>query len=120
MPLHDWSQTPGWEGVHLLWMTELVRHLKDRLPPGFRAYLGAAPALTIGAPPSRPDASVRTHAGDTRAVSAGGSPTVAAPDEEVAVATLDPDPAVHIEREGRLVAALELVSPRNKDRPVAR
>jgi hypothetical protein len=42
------------------------------------------------------------------------------PDEEVAVATLDPTAAVYVERDGRLVAAIELISPRNKDRPVAR
>jgi hypothetical protein len=120
MPLHDWSETPGWEGVHLLWMTELVRHLKDRLPPGFRAYLGAAPALTIGAPPSRPDAFVRTHAATQGQAAPVKNSAVVAPDEEIAVATLDPDPALHVERDGRLVAAVELVSPRNKDRPVAR
>lgn len=42
------------------------------------------------------------------------------PDVEVAVATLETDPAVLVERDGRLVAAVELVSPRNKDRPLAR
>jgi hypothetical protein len=39
---------------------------------------------------------------------------------ELAVATLDSDPALLVERDGRLVAAVELVSPRNKDRPVSR
>jgi hypothetical protein len=36
------------------------------------------------------------------------------------VATLDPETAVYVERQGRLVAAVEVISPRNKDRPVAR
>jgi hypothetical protein len=36
------------------------------------------------------------------------------------VAALDAAPALYVERAGRLVAAVELVSPRNKDRPVAR
>ncbi len=42
------------------------------------------------------------------------------PDEEIAVATLDPIKALYVEIGGRLVAAVELVSPRNKDRDVAR
>ena len=37
MPLHDWSELAGWEGVHLLWMTELLHAIKGNLPPEFRA-----------------------------------------------------------------------------------
>ena len=48
------------------------------------------------------------------------SPDPAEPDEEIAVATLDPETAVYVERQGRLIAAVELISPRNKDRPIAR
>ena len=123
MPLHDWAELSGWEGVHLLWMSELLRDVKAKLPAGFRAYLGAGPALAVGVPATRakPDVAVRTH-GSTDAPAprhASGAP-VPEPDMEVAVATLDPDPALLVEREGRLVAAVELVSPRNKDRPVAR
>jgi hypothetical protein len=119
MPLHDWSELSGWEGVHLLWMTELLRHLKARLPAGFRAYLGTGPAVAVGAPPARPDVAVRSHpvpATDTAGTRSGG----AGPDFEVAVAALEPAPTLFVERDNRLVAALELVSPRNKDRPVAR
>ena len=39
---------------------------------------------------------------------------------EVAVTSLEPAPSLFVERDGRLVAAVELISPRNKDRPVAR
>lgn len=131
MPLHNWSDLPGWEGVHLLWMTELLRHLKGRLPPGFRAYLGTGAAVAIGAPPARPDVAVRSHEGQAFpgevAGNAEASPGASAagvrgpePDLEVAVAALEPAPALFVEREHRLVAAVELVSPRNKDRPVAR
>lgn len=128
MPLHDWAELSGWEGVHLLWMTELLRHLKGRLPPGFRAYLGTGPAVAVGAPPARPDVAVRSHeegASDT----GGGSPSrpasdvgtrAADPDVEIAVAALEPAPTLFVERNNRLVAAVELISPRNKDRPVAR
>jgi hypothetical protein len=43
------------------------------------------------------------------------------PDLEVLAAIrLDPQPAVHVELAGRLVSAVELVSPRNKDRATAK
>ena len=36
------------------------------------------------------------------------------------MATLEEDTSVQVERDGRLIAVVELVSPRNKDRPTAR
>ena len=54
------------------------------------------------------------------AVIPGCSGTGLEPEIEVAVATLDPSTALLVERQGRLVSAVELVSPRNKDRPTAR
>jgi hypothetical protein len=39
---------------------------------------------------------------------------------EIAVATLEEDLSVQVEHDGRLVAVVELVSPRNKDRPSSR
>ena len=58
MPLHDWNDDRGWESVHLLWLNQLLEWVQPRLPAGFRAYLGAVPALTIDAPNGRPDAGV--------------------------------------------------------------
>src|SRR5262245_45970215 len=129
MPLHDWSETSGWEGVHHLWITELLRWIKPRLPAGYRAYIGSAPLLAVGAPGERPDVGVRSwHAQDEPGASAatsgacepGTGPGSAELDEEVAVATIDPETAVFVERQGRLTAAVEVISPRNKDRPIAR
>lgn len=117
MPLHDWSNLPGWEGMRLLWMAELQRHLKTRLPAGFRAYLGSGPGVAVGAPPGRPDVAIRSHGAVAEITP---TPSISEPDIEVAVATLDAAPSLFVERNGRLVAAVELVSPRNKDRPVAR
>jgi len=34
MPLHDWTDRPGWEGMHIFWMTEIARGLRAVLPPG--------------------------------------------------------------------------------------
>jgi hypothetical protein len=44
-----------------------------------------------------------------------------APDNEgVATFTFDPQRAIHIDFHGQLIAAIEIVSPRNKDRPESR
>jgi hypothetical protein len=125
MPVHDWSDRPGWEGMHHLWITELLRWVKPRLPGGYRAYIGSALLLAVGAPADRPDVSVRTWS-PAETMRQAGPPSAetsadpALPDEEIAVATLDPETAVYVERQGRLIAAVELISPRNKDRPIAR
>jgi hypothetical protein len=111
--------------VHHLWITELLRWVKPRLPIGYRAYIGAAPVLAVGAPVDRPEVSVRSWspAEATKlpgATSGETSTDPVGPDEEIAVATLDPETTVYVERQGRLIAAVELISPRNKDRPIAR
>jgi hypothetical protein len=123
MPLHDWSDASGWEGVHLLWIAELLHWVKPRLPDGYRAYVGSAPVVSIGAPHGKPDVAVhQTPARD--GVPSSGAPQASSsscePDIEVAVATLDPSHALYVEQRHRLVAAVELVSPRNKDRPESR
>src|SRR3954468_5481783 len=105
MALHDWSDRAGWEGMHHLWITELLRWIKPRIPVGFRAFIGSAPLLAVGAPAERPDVGVRSwpaaeDLGPTGLGDGGAEP--AEPDEEVAVATLDPGTAVYVERQGRL------------------
>jgi hypothetical protein len=118
MPLHDWKDRPGWEGVHHSWNTELLRWIKPRLPAGFRAYIGSVPTIAVGAPADKPDVAVREWPGDY-AGNAEAS-TSDEPDIEIASMTLDPGKSVYVEHQGRLVAAVELISPRNKDRPTAR
>jgi hypothetical protein len=121
MPLHDWTSHSGWEGVHLLWIAELLHWVKPRLPTGYRAYVGSAPILAVGAPTEKPDVGVRQWPDEQpQASPLPESSASDEPDEEIAVATLDPGKALYVEYQGRLVSALELVSPRNKDRPVAR
>src|SRR5437870_4563220 len=115
MPLHGWTENPGWEGVHHLWITELLRWVKPRLPEGYRAYIGTMPTVAVEAPADLPDVIVQT-----RPEAAGTPEAFEEPDEEIAVATLDPGPALYVESRGRLIAAVELISPRNKDRQVAR
>src|SRR5208337_3054005 len=91
MPLHDWTDRGGWEGVHHLWITELLRWVKPRLPAGYRAYIGSAPTIAVGAPPEKPDVSVRQWPEEPSAGSGGPMiPSLPSekPDEEVAVALL--------------------------------
>ena len=59
MPLHDWHDLTGWDGVHAVWIVDLLRWLQPRLPKGYRAYIGSTPALTVGAPAEHPDVNVR-------------------------------------------------------------
>jgi hypothetical protein len=126
MPLHDWSDRMGWEGFHTLWLTELLRWIKPRLPAGYRAYIGSPPTLAIGGPSERPDVGVRQWIKEQAAepppseLEQAGDGEIPSPDIEVAVATLETGKALQIELHGRLVGAVELISPRNKDRPVAR
>jgi hypothetical protein len=127
MPLHDWTDLPGWDGVHQIWIVELFYAIKPRFTAGYRAYIGTPPTFAIGAPPEeRPDVGVRdwppgdgTPApGPPSPANSPGDPSEE-PDQEIAVTTLGGDRALFVERQGRLVAALELVSPRNKGRPSA-
>jgi hypothetical protein len=119
MPLHDWANMTGWDGMRLLWISELARYLKPRLPAGYRVYVGTTPVFSVSAPvEGRPDVGVTTWPRQDEA------PEGAAPAEEagweseveMSIATPPPDRALHIEREGLLISAIELVSPRNKDR----
>jgi hypothetical protein len=122
MPLHDWRDDRGWNSLHLVWQNQLLDWVQPRLPAGYRAYLGSVPALTIDVPNGKPDLGVRRWQPDTPGnVTEAGSTGSPEPDTEaVAVFELDPQMAVHIDLHGRLVAAVEIVSPRNKDRPDAR
>ncbi len=122
MPLHDWTDDRGWNSLHIVWQAQLLDWIQPRLPQGYRAYLGWVPALTIDAPGGRADLGVRRWSPENSPQSASEQSTsVPEPDAEaVAVFELDPQTAVHIDLHGRLVAAVEIVSPRNKDRPEAR
>ena len=116
MPLHDWKDERGWDGVHLLWLAQLLDWIQPRLPLGFRAYVGAVPALTLEASNGKPDVTVRGWR-PMPSDPTPGSSTALAPDREtVATFTLDPQRAIHVDWHGQLIAAVEIVSPRNKDR----
>jgi hypothetical protein len=127
MALHNWTDLPGWEGVHLYWMTGLGRWLKGQLPAGYRAVVGASPMVGIDLPIGKPDVAVQNTPLPPTGVlppTAPGAVVIGIdemqPDVETAVAVLPEDSSVMVEHAGRLVAVVEMVSPRNKDRPSAR
>ncbi len=118
MPLRDHFRPPvskrsSWEGFHAVWPVVMMQQVQVELPPGFvaepRVHLGAVreatapmtdvPVVVGGWVASRPTVTVETE-------SAG--------EYEYAVRVYDAD------RERTLVAAIEIVSPANKDRPQSR
>lgn len=133
MPLRDHFHPPlsklaSWEGLHGQWPAMIVQHLNPVLPDGYsaepRVHLGPYFEIDVTTfERTRPRAATITAAPDN-----GGTTTTAWsatrplldveadwPDQyEYEVLIFDHD------RDRRLVAAVELVSPANKDRPESR
>jgi hypothetical protein len=128
MPLRDHFRSPvndthSWDEVHGQWPGEIVRTLRGILPPGFRA----GPNIHLGSPF---EVDVSTYDLDSRIVdrdtSGGGTALATEPAPTLTVeADLSEQDVYEVqvydtERGRRLVAAIELVSPSNKDRAAAR
>lgn len=128
MPLRDHFRSPvndthSWDEVHGQWPGEIVRTLRGILPPGFRA----GPNIHLGSPF---EVDVSTYDLDTRETSYessdGGTALATAPAPTLSVeADLSEQDVYEVqiydtERGRRLVAAIELVSPSNKDRAETR
>lgn len=128
MPLRDHFRSPvndkhRWDAVHGGWPMEIVRTLFDLLPLGFVAE----PKVHHGSP-FEVDVSMieDDDRPSTTADDSGGTATLAAPAPPLTVpADLTELDEYEIrvydgERERTLVAAIEIVSPANKDRPERR
>jgi hypothetical protein len=102
-------------------MVDLLRWIKPRLPAGYRAFIGSAPIVAVGGPDEKPDVSVRQWPADLPPQDAplAAENEEAEPDVEIALATLDPSTSLYVAQGQRLIAAIELISPRNKDRIAA-
>ncbi len=121
MPLHDWTDERGWDSVHPFWLVYLAEWIRPRLPEGYKAFLGSVPDLTVGSINGKSDVSVRQLGPNPPAKELATETAVLEPDLEVnAFIRLDPHRAVHIDFHGQLIAAIEIVSPRNKDRADAK
>jgi len=90
MPLHDWTDRNGSHGFRHLWICELLRWIKPRLPASYRVLIRNVPTVDFS----------ETGESDHDL-------------EEMAA-------SLFVESEGRLISAVEIISPRNKDRPSAR
>lgn len=125
MPLRDHFRPPiserrSWEGFHAAWPTMLVARLLRHLPPGFdaepRVRLGAVYEVDVGAFEENDASMIAAEGGGTATLAyAAPKPTL----------TVDADLAEQYEYEvlvfdsttdRQLVAAVEFVSPANKDR----
>lgn len=127
MPLRDHFRSPvndthSWDEVHGQWPGEIVRDLTGILPAGFRA----APKVHLGSPFEVDVSTYDLDARDPEApVGAGmATQTARAPTFTVEAALSDQDEyevrIYDVERGRQLVAAIEIVSPSNKDRERAR
>ncbi len=129
MPLRDHFSPPcdkkvSWEGFHATWPVKMVEHLLRILPPGYsaepRARLGRSYEIDVAAnehddSPSEP----RSAPGNGEAATAVQAP----PKPTVSFETDLPNQyeygvrVYNHELGMTMVAAIELVSPGNKDRP---
>jgi hypothetical protein len=127
MPLRDHFRAPldnvaSWESFHAGWPMVIVQHLRSKLP----ARYVAAPHAHLGAQVEADVASLDTEIAITSASAAEGRVATAvwAPSRPtLAVETELPEMDEYevrvydTKRNQRLVAAIEIVSPANKDRP---
>jgi len=129
MPLHDHFRSPvndthSWDEFHAQWPGELVRNLRSILPEGYRA----APGVSLGSPF---EVDIGTHQlapGVTERATGGGvdTATLAALASTLTVEADLPEQDEYevrvydAERGRTLVAAIEIVSPSNKDRAASR
>ena len=130
MPLRDHFRSPlddltAWEGFHGGWPMVIVQHLNRKLPPRYlaapRVHSGAYCEIDVAAYDAEDAAEPAPWPGDgnggvATAVWAPSRPTLAVETglpaaDEYEVRVFD------TKRGRRLVAALEIVSPANKDRP---
>ena len=130
MPLRDHFRSPvndkhRWDAVHGGWPMSIVREMFDLLPAGFQAepkiHLGSAFEIDVATTEDthrEPEPS--TESGE------GGVATLVAPAPTLTVeADLSEQDQYEIlvydvDRGRQLVAAIEIVSPSNKDRPDTR
>src|SRR5438874_8551153 len=127
MPLRDHFHLPlrglcTWESFHSGWANEIMRQLNKTLPPGYVARPNVKLGVDVEA-----DVGTREQSGHEPVEEGGGVATaVWAPSRPTLSVAVDFHRLdvyeVQVHREGGLemVAAIELVSPRNKDRQTAR
>lgn len=130
MPLRDHFRSPfidvaTWEEVHGQWPALIVQQLNTKLPEGFscgpRVPLGARVEVDVAAFEYNPT-SIENAADYPAATSARWAPAAPTLAVETDLSDFDEyEVRIYDNRRRReLVAAIELISPANKDRPEAR
>ena len=128
MPLRDHFRPPldltaSWEGFHGMWPAAIVQQMRNQLPAGFvaepRVHLGSQVEVDVAAY-EKDDAPFadRMSNSDAGVATALWAPATASLAVETELPDFD-EYEVRIydaERGRRLVAAIEIVSPANKDR----
>jgi Protein of unknown function (DUF4058) len=128
MPLRDHFRSPlddvhSWDGLHAMWPAVMVQQLVRILPERYFAmpgvYLGSLFEVDIGTfedADTEPSAANSADSGLAVATYAPPKPTVTfeaqLPSQDVYEVRI-----YHGQRKRKLVAAIEIVSPSNKDRP---
>jgi hypothetical protein len=131
MPLRDHFTPPvsnrvPWESLHSGWCSELAIRLNQLMPPGYyaldRMRIDGGLEIDVGSGEDSDPLTSPTAGGGGTAVAA--APAYTPPAAHAAWRYSPPDVSeirVFTDRGGqKVVAAVELVSPRNKDRPDAR
>jgi len=126
MPLRDHFHMPlrglcTWESFHSGWAYEIMRQLNRSMPAGYVARPNVKLGVDVQADVAaleKPEHEPLEDGGVATAVWAPATPTLAVAVDFHRLDVFE----VQVHREGglELVAAVELVSPRNKDRPSAR
>ena len=129
MPLRDYfhpplSEVSSWEEIHGGWPMVIVQQLGKLLPPqytaGPRVHLGSEVKIDVAAFESEPAAeTLGSYSEEGAAVATAWAPAKPTLAVETELSDFDEyEVRVYDTRRGRrLVAAIELVSPANKDRP---
>ena len=129
MPLRDhfhppFSEVSSWEEIHGGWPMVIVQQLGKLLPPqytaGPRVHLGSEVEIDVAAFESEPAAgTLGLYSEEGTAVVTAWAPAKPTLAVETELSDFDEyEVRVYDTRRGRrLVAAIELVSPANKDRP---
>jgi hypothetical protein len=128
MPLRDHFRPPldesaSWEGFHGGWPMVIVQQLRRKLPPGYvaepRVHVGAQVEIDVAAFENvDPNSGRWSTGGDGGVATAAWAP----PAPNLAVEMTLPDCSEYevriydVKRGRHLVAAIEIVSPANKDR----
>ncbi|MBL8798859.1 MAG: DUF4058 family protein [Planctomycetia bacterium] len=128
MPLRDHFRPPldnahSWEELHGGWPMVIVQHLRKRLPPGYeaapRVHSGSQVEVDVATYQKAAPPSPQTETGDGGVATAVWAPPRPSVAVETTLADYDEyEVRIYDAKRGRLlVAAIEIVSPANKDRP---